>query len=103
MSSDQTPAGWTFVTNHTQVLLRIAQDPDVRLRDVAEHIGITERAVQRIVADLVEAGFLTRQRVGRRNRYEINREHAMRHPAQSGHEIGALLDLLQLREAPETP
>jgi len=102
MSSRQAPAGWTFVTNHTQVLLRIADDPDVRLRDVADHIGITERAVQRIVADLVAAGFLTRQRVGRRNRYEINREHTMRHPAQSGYEIGALLDLLRLGEAPKT-
>ena len=96
MSSVSTASdnAWTFVTNHTQVLLRIAEDPDVRLRDVAAHIGITERAVQRIVADLVEAGFLKRHRVGRRNRYEIDREHAMRHPAQSGHEIGALLDLL---------
>jgi predicted transcriptional regulator len=102
MSNGQTPAGWTFVTNHTQVLLRIAQDPDVRLRDVAEHIGITERAGERIVADLVEAGFLTRQRVGRRNRYEIDREHTMRHPAQSGYEIGALLDLLRLGEASES-
>ena len=91
-----------FVTNHTQVLLRIAQDPDVRLRDVAAHIGITERAVQRIVADLVEAGFLERRRVGRRNRYEINRELAMRHPAQDGHEIGDLLDLLRLGPTDET-
>ena len=102
MSNGQESVGWTFVTNHTQVLLRIAQDPDVRLRDVAEHIGITERAVQRIVADLVEAGFVTRQRVGRRNRYEIDREHAMRHPAQSGYEIGALLDLLRLGETAES-
>jgi predicted transcriptional regulator len=91
--------GWTFVTNHTQVLLRIAEDPDVRLRDIAGHIGITERAVQRIVADLVEAGFLKRHRVGRRNRYEIDREHTLRHPAQSGHEIGALLDLLSRESA----
>jgi predicted ArsR family transcriptional regulator len=93
MSNGQ-ETSWTFLTNHTQVLLRIAEEPDVRLRDVAAHIGITERAVQRIVADLVDAGFLKRQRVGRRNRYEIDREHSMRHPAQEGHAVGALLDLL---------
>jgi predicted ArsR family transcriptional regulator len=96
MSSSTFEHGWTFVTNHTRVLLRIAQDPEVRLRDVAEHVGITERAVQRIVADLVEAGFLRRRRVGRRNHSEIDRDRAMRHPAQLGHNIGALLDLLKL-------
>jgi predicted ArsR family transcriptional regulator len=88
--------GWTFVTNHTQVLLCIARDPDIRLRDVAAEIGITERAVQRIVAELVEAGFLERRRVGRRNQYVVNRAAAMRHPAQFGHDIGPLLDLLEL-------
>lgn len=90
--------GWTFLTNHTQVLLRIARDPNVRLRDVAEHIGITERAVQRIVSDLTEAGFLERTRVGRRNHYAIKRNRPMRHPAQLGHDIGALLDLLEVEE-----
>jgi len=86
---------WTFVTSHTQVLLCIARDPDVRLRDVAATVGLTERAAQRIVADLVEAGYLERKRVGRRNRYTINRTAAMRHTAQCGHEIGELLDLLK--------
>jgi hypothetical protein len=89
-------AGWRFVTNHTQVLLCIASDPDVRLRDVAVTVGITERAAQRIVADLVEAGFVERRRVGRRNQYIVNRDREMRHPAQAGHDIGALLDLLRL-------
>lgn len=88
--------GWRFVTNHTQVLLCIARDPDVRLRDVAETVGITERAAQRILADLVDGGFIERQRVGRRNRYLVNRQREMRHPAQAGHDIGALLDLLQV-------
>src|SRR6188472_1627398 len=96
MSTNSSGQGWTFLTNYTQVLLRIAQDPNVRLRDVAEHIGITERAVQRIVSDLTEAGFLERTRVGRRNHYLIKRERAMRHPAQLGYDIGALLDLLEL-------
>ena len=86
---------WTFVTNHTQVLLCIAQDEDVRTRDIAQMVGITERAAQRIVADLVEAGFITVERVGRRNRYTIDREAAMRHDAQAGYSIGELLDLLR--------
>ncbi len=94
MSSPDTARHWTFVTNHTQVLLCLVENPDVRLRDVAEMVGITERAAQRILADLVEAGYVDRDRVGRRNRYTINREMAMRHDAQLGHQIGPLLDLL---------
>jgi DNA-binding IclR family transcriptional regulator len=87
---------WRFVTNHTQVLLCIARDPGVRLRDVADVVGITERAVQRIVADLVEASYLERERAGRRNRYIIHRDVEMRHRAQAGREIGELLRLLKL-------
>ena len=98
MSSDNGKQ-WRFVTNHTQVLLCISRDPDVRLRDVAEMVGITERAVQRIVVDLVEGGFLQRQRVGRRSRYVINGDIEMRHPAQAGHDIGELLSLLALEGA----
>ena len=86
---------WRFVTNHTQVLLCIARDPSIRLRDVAAEVGITERATQRIVSDLVDAGFLTRERIGRRNRYMIDDAAHMRHPAQAEHEIGELLDLLR--------
>ena len=96
MSSGETSApGWTFVTNHTQVLLCIARDPDIRLRDVAARIGITERATQRILADLVGAGYVDRQREGRRNRYTVNPDLRMRHPAQEGHDIGEVLDLLR--------
>jgi predicted transcriptional regulator len=94
MSSAEQPTSWTFLTNHTQVLLCIARDPHVRLRDVAEDVGITERAAQRILADLVGAGYVDRMRVGRRNEYTINRQVAMRHVAQLGQEIGGLLDLL---------
>ena len=100
MSSEESPApGWTFVTNHTQVLLCIARDPDIRLRDIATRIGITERAAQRILADLVHAGYVDRQREGRRNRYTVNPDLRMRHPAQEGHDIGEMLDLLS-REPP---
>jgi DNA-binding IclR family transcriptional regulator len=85
---------WTFLTNHAQVLLCLAETPDIRLRDVAERVGITERATQRIVADLIEAGYVSAERIGRRNRYTVDRQHAMRHSAQLGYEIGALLAAL---------
>ena len=94
MSSPETPKAWTFLTNHAQVLLCLADDPEIRLRDVAERVGITERAAQRILADLVETGYVRTARVGRRNHYSIDRGHAMRHAAQGGYEIGALLELL---------
>jgi len=95
MSSDEHyPSSWRFLTNHTQVLLCIARTPDIRLRDVAEQVGITERAAQRIVADLVEAGFVDRERHGRRNQYRVNPDVHMRHPAQEGVEVGILLELL---------
>jgi len=98
MSRGQENSSWTFLTNHAQVLLAIAQNPDVRLRDVAQHVGITERATQRILLDLVEAGYLKRTRVGRRNNYTVNPRVEMRHAAQEGHPIGELLDLLELRD-----
>jgi DNA-binding IscR family transcriptional regulator len=98
MSSEEAQRGWRFVTNHTQVLLCIARNPNVRLRDVAAHVGITERAAQRILADLIDAGFVERERHGRRNHYSVNRRVEMRHPAQLGREIGDLLDLLALPE-----
>jgi DNA-binding MarR family transcriptional regulator len=94
MSNPEDSKPWRFVTNHTQVLLCISRDGDVRLRDVAERVGITERAAQRIVTDLVEGGFVERRRVGRRNHYSIDRSAKMRHPAQVNQEIGELLDLL---------
>jgi predicted transcriptional regulator len=89
---------WRFLSNHTQVLLLLHRDPNARFRDIAEHVGITERAAQRIVADLVESGYVESERVGRRNRYRINTDVAMRHPAQEGHEVGELLKLLQLEK-----
>ena len=100
MSRETDRPGWRFLTNHMQVLLCIARDGDIRTRDMAQVVGITERAAQRIVADLAQAGFVTIERVGRRNRYVIDREAAMRHNAQDGHEIGELLDLLRLDNVP---
>jgi DNA-binding MarR family transcriptional regulator len=72
VSRGQEDSSWTFLTNHAQVLLGIAQNPDIRLRDLAGRVGITERATQRIVVDLVEAGYVKRLRKGRRNHYVIN-------------------------------
>jgi DNA-binding IclR family transcriptional regulator len=94
MSSPEPPRSWTFLTNHAQVLLCLAQDPGIRLRMVAERVGITERATQRIAAELVEAGYVQATRVGRRNHYTIDRTHAMRHSAQLGYDIGALIEAL---------
>jgi predicted transcriptional regulator len=87
---------WRFLSNHTQVLLILHRDQNVRLRDIAAQVGITERAAQRIVADLIESGYVESERVGRRNQYRINTDVAMRHPAQDGHDIGELLNLLEL-------
>lgn len=85
---------WTFLTNHAHVLLVIAGDPGVRMRDVALRVGITERAVQRIVAELETAGYLERTREGRRNRYVVRRDLPLRHPIERHRSIAALLDLL---------
>jgi DNA-binding transcriptional ArsR family regulator len=86
-------ASWTFLTNHSHVLICLGREPDLRLRDVAERVGITERAVQRIVADLEEAGILTRMRDGRRNRYEVHAEKPLRHAVESHRTVGDLLRL----------
>lgn len=96
MSSNEGNKTWRFLSNHTQVLLCIQRDPDVRYRDIAQMVGITERAAQRIVADLVESGYVESERVGRRNHYRINADVAMRHPAQEGRDVGELLRLLTL-------
>lgn len=87
------PRGWTFLTNHAHVLLAIARDPTARLRDIADTIGITERAAQAIVSDLEAAGYVHRERVGRRNRYTVNPAGRFRHPAEADRRIGDLLAL----------
>jgi len=82
---------WTFLTNHGHVLICIARDPGIRGRDIADRVGITERAAQAIVADLIEAGYVQRTREGRRNRYEINPDLPVRHPVEQPHRVGDLL------------
>jgi DNA-binding MarR family transcriptional regulator len=85
---------WTFLTNHTHVLLLIAQDSNLVLREVGLLIGITERAVQRIVADLEEEGFISREKVGRQNRYKLNLNKPLRHPIEKHCTIGGLLQFI---------
>ncbi len=82
------------MTNHAAVLLCLASDPKIRLRDVADRVGITERATQRIVADLVEEGYVRRRRVGRRNVYEVERGRLMRHRLARHRRVGAFLELM---------
>jgi predicted transcriptional regulator len=85
---------WTFLTNHAHVLLLISADPEVLLRDVAIKVGITERAVQRIVAELDEAGYLARERDGRRNRYQVRGNLPLRHPIEQHRNVSSLLELM---------
>lgn len=88
------PNRWTFLTNHAHVLLLLARDPSVVLREVATRVGITERAVQRIIAELEEEGYIERERVGRQNHYRIHRDKKLRHPIEDHQSIGSLLSLI---------
>ena len=101
-NQEKRDSSWRFLSNHTQALLCIDRDPDARLRDIATTVGITERAAQRIVNDLVSSGHLLRTRVGRRNHYSVNRSEVMRHPAQGHQDVGTLLDLLRTIEPEPT-
>ena len=84
---------WTLLTNHGRILLIIARDQDLRIRDVALAAGVTERRAQSIIVDLEQAGYINKKREGRRNIYSINRKRPFRHPAESGHKVGELIDL----------
>lgn len=85
---------WTFLSNHGHVLMCLAADPETRLRDVAIRVGITERTVVGIVADLERAGIVERTRVGRRNRYRVNTSARLRHPIEAHHTVGDLVALV---------
>jgi len=99
-SRNQEPAsasgtsGWDFLTNHAHVLSCVADDPGIRLRDIAAAVGITERAAHRILSELVEAGYVLREREGRRNRYQVVPDLPLRHPLVKGREVGELLEVL---------
>lgn len=98
MSEDSRPR-WTFLTNHAHVLVCISEDHSVRGRDIADRVGITERAVQAIIADLVAEGYLTRRRVGRRNTYEVHADQPLRHPIEAKHTATDLLVALGPRSS----
>ncbi|MEV6944761.1 ArsR family transcriptional regulator [Streptomyces sp. NPDC051172] len=98
--------GWTFVTNHARVLAAIADDHSARIRDIAAHCRLTERAVQKIISDLEHAGYLSHTREGRTNTYRIDPSKVLRHPAEAGLTVAALLSLLvraeEVRSADDT-
>ena len=95
LAKEDGPRGtWVFLTNHAHVLLCIARDAESRTRDIAEQVGITERAAQRILADLIVNGYVTRTKVGRRNHYKVNPRGHLRHPTFRNLAIGDLLDVL---------
>lgn len=93
---DPEPAvpSWTFLTNHAHVLIAISRDPELRQRDIAHAVGITIGAVQKIVAELEDGGYLTRERVGRRNRYHVTAKHPLRHPLEASQTVDRLLKAL---------
>jgi DNA-binding MarR family transcriptional regulator len=89
---------WTFLTNHTHILICLAENPEMRIRDLADQVGITERAVQRIVAELEQAGAISKVKEGRRNHYAVNTSLPLRHPVEAHCRIGDILEMV----APQT-
>ena len=87
----QAPPPWTFLSNHGHVLVCIVRDPNVRVREIAQAVGITERAVQRILSELEEARVIVRTRLGRRTHYEVNERLPFRHPIEAQHSVGELI------------
>jgi hypothetical protein len=101
MRQDGTP-GWSFLTNYAQVILCIAHDPGVRLREIGEAVGITERAAHRIVVELAAAGYISRTRNGRRNHYTIESDLPLPDPLARGQKVGDLLAILAGQPLAET-
>jgi len=88
-------AHWTFLSNHAHVLLLLWEDPDLRVRELAERVGITERAVQRITHDLIEDGYLEVTKDGRRNHYVVRDDLPLRHPIEANAKVSCLIDILK--------
>jgi DNA-binding MarR family transcriptional regulator len=85
---------WTFLTNHAHVLICVAEDPNLRIRDLADRVGITERAIQKIITELEEGGYLTHVRDGRRNVYRVRLTQPLRHPVERHRNVSILLELV---------
>lgn len=98
MRDESDRRAWTFLTNHAHVLLAIARTPDLRLRDIAELVGITERTAMQIIGDLEADGYISREREGRRNRYRVDLGHPLRHPLEQHHDIEDLVRAVQHRD-----
>ncbi|MFE9743118.1 helix-turn-helix transcriptional regulator [Streptomyces sp. NPDC006477] len=94
VGAPESHSGWTFITNHARVLAAIADNPNVRIRDIAVRCRLTERAVSRIIADLEQAGYLSHTREGRTNTYRIQPDRLLRHPAEADLPLASLLSLL---------
>ena len=93
---------WTFLTNHSHVLLCVAANPDILTRDISRLVGITERSAQRIISELEAAGYLSHTKVGRRNHYEVNADKPLRHPLEDHLAVGAILDAVAVSLTTET-
>jgi DNA-binding MarR family transcriptional regulator len=91
--SQRTPSGWTFLSNHGHALIQIARNPDLKVIELASLIGITERSTLSIISDLEEDGYISVERIGRRNRYKVNPKKKFRHPGEADHSIGELLNI----------
>lgn len=91
--AEQTKSGWTFFSNHAHVLIFVSQNPDARIRDIADAVGITERFAHSVLTDLVDSGYLTATKSGRRNEYTVNADRRFRHPLESHVEVRELLDI----------
>lgn len=91
MTAMAEPTGWTFLTHHGHVLVAVADEPDLRVADIAERVGISTRAALTILKDLEAAGYLHRRKVGRRTHYSVRRHQPFRHPLNAGHDIDQLL------------
>jgi predicted transcriptional regulator len=95
MTSSEAAKDWTFLSNHGHVLVQINRDPHIRIRDLAQEVGITERRAQAIIADLAESGYITIHKSGRQNYYEVNAKLKFRHPREAGKPISHLLSIFK--------
>lgn len=94
-----TGSSWTFFTNHAHVLVAISRDPGLRQRDIAQLVGVTEGAVQRILLELERDGYVTRERIGRRNRYHVDRDRSLRHPLEGHRTVADVLAAVDAGDA----
>ena len=99
-SAARAAARWDFLTNHAHVLLSVSRDSGIRLREIAAAVGITERSAHKILSELVEEGYVLRERHGRRNRYKVKPELPLRHPLVQDREVGDLLSVLSRPKRP---